>query len=160
MFGVLFSNLAAMLALALAPPLGAGTERVTCNWPHFAGSAGADWRRRSAHAGPLGLSGSDHGRPNLHEGPFEDDGLFRLKTPTLVEGRRPVSLSVPPAERRRAGLLTLHSPEHGLAKVVIVPCGDRPRTIWAGGLVLRDRRPVRLTVRAAGGPPRTLLIGG
>jgi hypothetical protein len=160
MFNVLSAVLAA-LALASAPPLGSGAERVTCKAPHFIGSGKPDWRRESDHAGRLGLSGSRRGGgPNLHEEPFEDDGLLRLKTPTLVEGRRPVVLSVPPAERHRVGILTLHSPKHGLAKVVFVPCGDRPRTIWAGGLVLRDRRPLRLTVRAAGGPPQTIRVGG
>ncbi|HEY8083111.1 MAG TPA: hypothetical protein VIE64_06080 [Solirubrobacterales bacterium] len=144
------------------PPVGVGAASVTCNSVHFAGSGTADWRRQSAHIGPFGLGGPSHGGhpgPDFQRGGFNRDGLLRIKTPTLVEGQRRVELSVPAGERERVGILTV-DPKRGYARVTFVPCADRQRTIWAGGLVLRDRAPVRLAVRVGDGPLRELLVGG
>jgi hypothetical protein len=46
-----------------------------------------------------------------------------------------------------------------LAEVEFQPCLNKPRTVWPGGLVLRDRRVVSLRVDYGGHSPRYLRLG-
>jgi hypothetical protein len=82
-----------------------------------------------------------------------------LKTPTMVAGHRPVTLSVPAAERHRVGILGVH-PRPAYASVTYLPCDDKPRTAFAAGFLLRGRRPVTLLVQVGDGPVRRLRMNG
>jgi hypothetical protein len=123
----------------------------------FDGPGPADWRRRSLWIGPFGLAGPDPG-PDFDEGALAG-GLLTVKTPTMVAGHRPVTISVPAAQRYRVGILAVH-PRPAYASITYVPCDDRPRTVFAAGLLLRGRRPVTLLVRVGDGPVRGLYLSG
>jgi hypothetical protein len=122
----------------------------------FDGPGPADWRRHSRWIGPYGLTGPDG--PDFQRGAFED-GLLVVKTPTIVAGHRPVTISIPAALRYRAGILGVH-PRPAFAKVTYVPCADKPRTVFAAGFLLRDRRPITLLVQVGNGPTRGLYLKG
>jgi hypothetical protein len=122
----------------------------------FAGSGHPDWRRRSLAIGPFGLAGRRG--PDFDVGDFEG-GLLTVKTPTLVAGHRRVTISIPPAQRYRAGILGVH-PRPAYASVTYVPCADKPRTVFAAGFLLRDRRPLTLLVKVGDGPTRGLYLRG
>lgn len=136
-------------------PIGVGSRTLTCADLPFIGSATARWRRQASSAGPFGLSGS--GR-DFRRGALSADGLYRTKTPAIVEGHRAVELIVPASERDQMGF-DLVSRGGPYARVKFVPCSDKPRTIWAAGLVLRDRSPVVLDVRVAGVSVGAIHIG-
>jgi hypothetical protein len=123
----------------------------------FDGPGPADWRRHSLWIGPFGLAGPSPG-PDFDEGALEG-GLLTVKTPTMVAGHRPVTISVPGAQRYRVGILAVH-PRPAYASVTYVPCDDRPRTVFAAGFLLRDRRPVTLLVQVGDGPVRRLQMSG
>jgi hypothetical protein len=123
----------------------------------FDGPGPADWRRHSLWTGSFGLAGPGPG-PDFGEGVFEG-GLLTVKTPTMVAGHRPVTISVPRAQRYRAGILGVH-PRPAYASVTYVPCDDKPRTVFAAGFLLRDRRQVTLLVRIGDGPVRKLRVSG
>jgi hypothetical protein len=123
----------------------------------FDGPGPADWRKRSLSIGPLGLAGPGPG-PDFGAGLF-DRGLLTVKTPTLVAGHRPVTISVPEAQRDRVGILGVH-PRPAYASVTYVPCDEKPRTVFAAGFLLRDRRAVTLLVQVGSGPVRALRLGG
>jgi hypothetical protein len=123
----------------------------------FDGPGPADWRKRSLSIGPFGLAGPGPG-PDFDQGAFED-GLLTVKTPTMVAGHRPVTISVPEAQRYRVGILGVH-PRPAYASVTYVPCDDKPRTVFAAGFLLRDRRPVTLLVQVGDGPVRGLRLSG
>lgn len=137
------------------PALAAGSKVRDCDIT-FDGPGPADWRARSLWIGPFGLAGRDG--PDFDAGVFED-GLLTVKTPTMVEGHRPVTIYLPPAERDRVGILGVH-PRPAYASVTYMPCDDKPRTVFAAGLLLRDRRPVTLLVQAGDGPVRRLHLDG
>lgn len=122
----------------------------------FDGPGPANWRERSLSIGPFGLAGPDG--PDFDIGAFED-GLLTVKTPTMVAGHRPVTISIPPGERHRARILGAH-PRPAYASVTYVPCDDKPRTVFAAGFLLRDRKPLTLLVRVDDGPVRGLRLGG
>lgn len=122
----------------------------------FAGSGHPGWRRRSLAIGPLGLAGREG--PDFDVGDFED-GLLSVKTPTLIAGHRPVTISIPPAQRYRAAILGVH-PRPAYASVTYVPCAAKPRTVFAAGFLLRDRRPLTLLVKVGDGPTRGLYLRG
>ncbi len=82
-----------------------------------------------------------------------------MKTPTMVAGHRPVTISLPEAQRYLAGILGVH-PRPAYASVTYVPCDDKPRTVFAAGFLLRDRRPVTLLVQVGRGPVRDLRLNG
>jgi streptogramin lyase len=123
--------------------IGHGTARSGCH-AVFAGSGEPGWRRQATAAGPFGFSGA--GREFLRIPHRERDGLFHTKMPALVEGHRSVELSVPTAERDRVGIEVVAA-RHPVDRVIFTPCEDKPRTIWAAGLALRDRAPVTLVAR-------------
>jgi hypothetical protein len=123
----------------------------------FDGPGPPDWRRDSRWIGPFGLSGPGPG-PVFRESSPEHD-LLIVKTPTMVAGHRRVTITIPKALRYRAGILGVH-PDRAYASVTYVPCADRPRTVFAAGFLLRDRRPISLLVRVGDGPARGLYLSG
>jgi len=138
------------------PKLAVGAKVRDCDVT-FDGPGPADWRKRSLWIGPFGLAGRGRG-PDFGEGALEG-GLLTVKTPTMVAGHRPVTISVPGAQRYRFGILGVH-PRPAYASVTYVPCDEKPRTVFAAGLLLRDRRPVTLLVQVGDGPVRGLYLSG
>ena len=93
--------------------------------------------------------GRDTGSGALSPGFSVEDALAGA----VVAGHVTVRVSVDP---RKAGLLygpvhTARRVEDGAATVTFVPCKDKSRTVWPGGLVLASRAPVTVRVAAAGG---------
>jgi hypothetical protein len=73
-----------------------------------------------------------------------------VKTPVVVEGKKPVTVAIDPIDRDRAGLGAAGAP--GVyAKLRFVPCPDRARTAWPAGFTLRDTDPVAVLVRSGKG---------
>jgi len=138
------------------PKLAVGSKVRDCDIT-FDGPGPADWRKHSLWIGSFGLAGPGPG-PDFDEGALED-GLLTVKTPTMVAGHRPVTISVPGAQRYRIGILGGH-PRPAYASVTYVPCDDKPRTVFAAGFLLRDRRPVTLLVQIGQGPVRSLRMNG
>lgn len=138
------------------PKLAVGSKLRDCDIT-FDGPGPADWRKHSLWIGPFGLAGPRPG-PDFDRGAHEG-GLLLLKTPTMVAGHRPVTISVPEAQRYRVGILGVHR-RPAYASVTYVPCDDKPRTVFAAGFLLRDRRPVNLLVRVGDGPVRSLHMSG
>ena len=139
------------------PLLAAGSKVRDCDIV-FDGPGPPDWRRHSLSVGPLGLSGPAPG-PVFRES-SRAHGLLIVKTPTLVAGHRPVTISIPRALRYRAAILGVHPGRRGYARVTYVPCTDKPRTVFAAGFLLRDRRPISLLVKVGDGPTRGLYLSG
>jgi len=138
------------------PKLAIGSKVRDCDIT-FDGPGPADWRKHSLWIGTFGLAGLSPG-PDFDESSLAG-GLLTVKTPTMVAGHRPVTLSVPKAERHRVGILGVH-PCPAYASVTYVPCDDKPRTVFAAGFLLRDRRPVTLLVQIGDGPVRALRMSG
>jgi hypothetical protein len=138
------------------PKLAVGSKIRDCDIT-FDGPGPPDWRKRSLWIGPFGLAGPGPG-PDFDHGRFEG-GLLTVKTPTMVAGHRPVTISVSKAQRHRVGILGVH-PRPAYASVTYVPCDDKPRTVFAAGFLLRDRRPVALLVQVGGGPVHALHLRG
>jgi hypothetical protein len=138
------------------PKLAVGSKVRDCDIT-FDGPGPADWRKHSLWIGPFGLAGPGPG-PDFDEGALEG-GLLTVKTPTMVAGHRPVTISVPEAQRYRVGILGVH-PRPAYASVTYVPCDDKPRTVFAAGFLIRDRRPVTLIVQVGDGPVRDLRMSG
>jgi hypothetical protein len=139
------------------PELAVGSKVRDCDIT-FIGPGHANWRQHSLWIGPFGLGGPGPGGPDFDEGAHEG-GLLLLKTPTMVAGHRPVTISVPEAQRYRVGILGVHR-RPAYASVTYVPCDDKPRTVFAAGFLLRDRRPVTLLVQVGDGPVRRLHMSG
>jgi hypothetical protein len=139
--------------------LGHGSAIRGCNGVHFDGPGPPDWRVDSAWIGPFGITeGSrppDFSKPTTSRG---RDGLYRTKTPTLVEGHRPVKVSIAPKDVDRAAILGV-SIHDVYESVTYIPCSDRPRTTYPAGFVFRDRRPLALLVAVGDGPARRLVVG-
>ena len=87
------------------PKLAIGSKIRDCDIT-FDGPGPADWRKHSLWIGPFGLAGPGPG-PDFDEGALEG-GLLTVKTPTMVAGHRPVTISVPGAQRYRVGILGVH----------------------------------------------------
>jgi hypothetical protein len=138
------------------PKLGVGSKVRDCDVT-FDGPGPANWRKRSLWIGPFGLAGPSPG-PDFDEGAREG-GLLTVKTPTMVAGHRPVTITVPEGQRYRVGILAVH-PRPAYASVTYVPCDDKPRTVFAAGFLLRDRRPVTLLVQVGDGSIRGLRMSG
>lgn len=136
-------------------PVGRGSLTRDCDTV-FDGPGPADWRRGSTWTGSFGLAGPGPG-PDFGEGVFEE-GRLTVKTPTMVAGHRPVTISLPSGERERAGILAVR-PGRAYASVTYVPCEDKPRTVFAAGFLLADRQPVTLLVKVGDGPVRRLSVG-
>jgi hypothetical protein len=123
------------------------------------GHGTAGWRGESVVAGPVGMR-----RHPLSQMSRLGGGDLVTKAPILVEGREPetVTVAVPPDLRGRVFLYygsmrdrdgqptTSFVNTRGYDETEFQLCGDRPRTIWPGGLRVRGEGPVRLNVLAAG----------
>ena len=119
------------------------------------GHGTADWRSKSIIAGPVGVS-----RRPLRAMSRLSSGDLTTKMPILVEGREPetVTVSVPEALRGRVFLYygqvrdrdgqptTSFANARGYDETEFQLCGNKPRTIWPGGIRIRGMAPVHLTV--------------
>jgi hypothetical protein len=115
----------------------------------------ADWREESVVAGPVGVR-----RGALSQMSRMGKRDLVTKMPILVEGREPetVTVSVPPELRGRVFLYygsmrdrdgeptTSFANTRGYDETEFQLCGNKPRTIWPGGLRVRGDGPVRLAV--------------
>jgi hypothetical protein len=133
--------------------IGHGAATLNCQTFPFIGSGKDDWRKSSAHLGPVGMLVTDYAEDSRR-----GDGLLHTKIPVLVEGQRSVVLSVPDDESDRVGIEVV-KPGHPLSKLRLDPCGDRPRTIWAAGVATRDHAPVILDVEVDGKRRGTITVG-
>jgi hypothetical protein len=131
------------------------------------GHGSADWRSESVVAGPVGV----------RRQPLEDMSLARgwytTKLPLLVEGREPetVTVSVPPRLRDRVFLIYGNVRDRdgnpafsfrntrGYGETEFQLCGNKPRTIWPGGIKVKGEKPVRLLVSTEGEAPIPLRLG-
>ncbi len=135
-----------------------GTDVALCRRAMI-GSGPDDWRQTSVVAGPLAV----RSRPFLLAGEVRP-GEFGTKMPALVTGHREVMLEVPERLRDRVGLFfsrenNLITHGTGATGVRFVPCTDRPRTIWPGGILVAGHDPVWLRVTEKGRPPDVLWLG-
>jgi hypothetical protein len=136
-----------------ARAVGHGSKTRDCDVV-FIGPGPADWRKDTDWIGSFGIS-----RRSFSQGAYETDGsLYRIKTPMVVEGHRPVTVSVPRDELDRVGILGVH-PKPSYASVAYVPCSEKPRTVFAAGFELRDKRPFTLRVEIGDAPTHELLVG-
>ena len=122
------------------------------------GHGRADWRSESVVAGPVGVRREPLGAMSRFA-----NGLV-AKMPILVEGRAPqtVSISVPPQLRGRVFLYygemrdrdgkptTSFVHNRGYDETEFQLCGNKPRTIWPGGIRVKGTVPVELEVSVAG----------
>jgi hypothetical protein len=122
------------------------------------GHGRADWRGESMVAGPVGVRRNPLGAMSRVA-----DGLV-AKMPILVEGREPdtVTISVPPQLRGRVFLYygemrdrdgkptSSFVNNRGYDETEFQLCGNKPRTIWPGGIRVKGTAPVELDVSVAG----------
>ena len=123
------------------------------------GHGPANWRGESVAAGPVGMR-----RHSLSRMSRLGNGDLVTKAPILIEGREPeaVTVSVPPDLRGRVFLYygsmrdrdgqptTSFVNNRGYDETEFQLCGNKPRTIWPGGLRVRGTGTVRLNVEVAG----------
>lgn len=135
--------LAAIAAtLALATP----ASTVSPCQKAMIGRGEADWRSESVVAGPVGVRRQPLGMMSQTK-----RGLV-TKMPILVEGREPetVTVSVPEDLRGRVflyfGGASSFTGDRGYSEVEFQLCGNKPRTIWPGGIRVKGKAPVRLEV--------------
>ena len=112
-----------------------------------------NWRERSIVAGRFGLAKGNLGMAT------PVDGVLTAKRMALVAGRKKLILRVPAAERDRVRLnygtlRNIHPFTAGAVQITFAPCQDKRRTVWPGGLMLKDRKPVTLEVVSDGGTTR------
>ena len=128
----------------------AGQVTATCD-DAIIGSGQPDYRKRSTTAGAFSLFGGGRDFSNASR----QGQVFVAKMPAIVAGHAGVTVTVSASDQGRARLVygSLHSPRNlgdGATTVVFKPCGDKPRTVYPGGMVLADRRPVKLQVKSSG----------
>jgi hypothetical protein len=157
----------AALGLAAAATSSAAESNVALCEQAFIGHGSPKWRSESIVAGPVGV-----GRHPLSRMSRQGNGLT-TKMPLLIEGREPdtVTVSVPPPLRKRVFLYygTIRnrngettgsfSGSPGYSEIVFQLCGNKPRTIWPGGLRVKGDKPVRLLVIVEGERPIPLRLG-
>lgn len=132
------------------------------------GSGKPTWRRESIVAGPVGV------RRHPLRGMERTVNGLGAKLPILVEGRAPmtVTVSVPRRLRQRVFLYygrvigrdgeptTSFAGARGYSETEFQLCGDKPRTVWPGGVRVRGRAKVHLLVHVDGRPaPIRLPLG-
>jgi hypothetical protein len=158
---------AAVVVLALEPAAGASPEsNVAVCSKAIIGSGPASWRRESIVAGPVGVSGEA-----MRTMSRTANGDLINKMPLLVEGQATVTVSVPPALRKRVFLYYGNiigrdgKPTHsyaearGYGETEFQPCADKPRTVWSGGVRVKGTAPVHLLVRTGEGAAIPLRLG-
>jgi hypothetical protein len=142
-------NSLAILAISAGLLAGGGSTVSPCE-KAMIGHGKADWRGESIVAGPVGVR-----RQPLRMMSQTKKGLV-AKMPILVEGREPetVTVSVPPNLRKRVflyfGGANYFVEDRGFSEVEFEPCGNKPRTIWPGGIRVKGKAPVRLEVLTEG----------
>jgi hypothetical protein len=152
----------------VVPDVGQGSVVARCE--HAAlGNGDPEWRDRSLVEGRLGFYGLGRDFRSAQKIPRSSSQfshqlpssgpILGTKLPVVVVGTKPIGVSIAPADRARAGLV-LAIQGGPYAEVRFVPCRDRARTDWPAGWVLRDREPVRVTVKEPGKPASELLVGG
>ncbi|HEX5711983.1 MAG TPA: hypothetical protein VFX85_01570 [Solirubrobacterales bacterium] len=151
------ATIAAGLAMVAAAPGGSGVA--PCETAMI-GHGSADWREEGVAAGPVGVMPQPLRRMSQTK-----HGLV-TKMPLLVEGREPetATVSVPAALRGRVflyyGAPSTFTQDRGFAEVEFQPCGNKPRTVWPGGIRVRGTAPVRLNVFTEGrAEPYVLRLG-
>jgi hypothetical protein len=120
-----------------------------------------DWRRLGAHVGDFGLLARD-----LRDAHRIRSGSYVAKMGAVVEGHKPITLRVPRAARGRIGLIygdaargTRGDLSRAPVEVRFVPCRDRARSGYVGGLLLDGvNRPVTLQVQERGSRIGTLAV--
>ena len=154
------------------PAIAQGSAVAGCE-TKIGGSGGYGWRRDSTAVGRFGVFGSGRDFRTAQKTPIRDfpplqqrhvsGPILVQKTPFVVEGGQPVEVAIAPADRSRAGLIMAPfagpGAESPYAEVRFVPCGDQPRTWWAGGWALRDQSQVTVSVRPENGPESQLVVG-
>jgi hypothetical protein len=151
----LLAILAARLAIAGST---AGSNVASCD-EAIIGHGSADWRSEAVVAGPVGVT-----RHPLRGMSQTKRGLV-TKMPLLVEGRAPetVTVSVPADLRQRVflyyGRSSSFGDERGYSEIEFQLCGNKPRTIWPGGIRVRGDEPVHLLVSPGGRPAASLRLG-
>jgi hypothetical protein len=132
------------------------------------GHGSADWRSESIVAGPVGVR-----RHPLSAMSQTASGWFTTKIGLLVEGRAPetVTVSVPLQLRHRVFLFygeildrngnptTSFRNARGSSETEFQLCGNKPRTIWPGGIRVKGDKPVHLLVSTEGKPTASLRLG-
>jgi hypothetical protein len=161
--------LATLLTAALTVGAGSATESnvAPCD-KAIIGHGSAGWRNESVVAGPVGV----RLHPLSAMSPTRNG--FVTKMPLLVEGREPetVTVSVPPGLRNRVFLYygrilgrdgqpaSTFADARGYSETEFQLCGNKPRTIWPGGIRIKGDRPAHLLVTVEGGAgPIPLSLG-
>jgi hypothetical protein len=109
------------------------------------------WRPDATALGRIGFYGT--GR-NFLKNPK------KTKVPVVVEGHKPVTVTITAQDREHARLVV--GTPRGFTEVVrarFKPCRDRPETWWPAGFSLRNRQPVELLVQQGSGEPQRLQVG-
>jgi hypothetical protein len=162
-------GLAALAGVALAGPAMAtptDSNVAPCDRA-IIGHGSADWRSESLVAGPVGVR-----RRPLSAMSQTGNGLV-TKMPLLIEGRAPqtVTVSVPPSLRQRVFLYygrildrrgqptSSFANARGYGETKFELCGNKPRTVWPGGIRIKGTAPVRLVVEVEGGESFPLRLG-
>jgi hypothetical protein len=136
----------AILGISLGLLAGSGDSSVAPCDDAIIGHGAASWRNDSSVAGPVGVR-----RHPLLQMSRTGNGLV-TKMPILIEGREPetVTVSVPPGLRKRAflyfGDASSFAQDRGNAEIEFQLCGNKPRTIWPGGIRVKGEGSVRLNV--------------
>jgi hypothetical protein len=160
----LLATLLAALTVGAAPA--AESNVAPCD-KAIIGHGSAGWRSESVVAGPVGV------RRHPLSAMSQTRNGFVTKMPLLAEGRAPetVAVSVPPGLRSRVFLYygrildrdgnptTSFGNARGYSETEFQLCGDKPRTIWPGGIRVKGEKPVHLLVTTAGQPPVPLPLG-
>lgn len=147
--------IAAVVVLALEPASGASADKNVAGCGNIRiGQADAAWRGESSVAGPVGLP-----KWPLRQMSAMKNGDLVTKAPLLVEGHAAVTVKVPMELRERVFLYygpgrsqktISFAGSNGFNEVEFQPCGDRPRTIWPGGIRARGDGSVHLVVESEG----------
>jgi hypothetical protein len=139
-------------------PVGHERAVVRCG-SAFLGAGSAAWRHAATQVGGVGFPGP--GRDfRTATGPPRGPWRFVVKTPLFVEGSKPVTVAIAPADRHRAALaFRVGDSFRGFAEGRFVPCRDQARTGWPGGFFLADRQPVRVLIREPDGSRSELVVG-
>jgi hypothetical protein len=144
---------AALATLALGAGSTAEANVAPCD-KAIIGHGSADWRSESVAAGPVGVR-----RAPLRQMSLTQNGMV-TKMGLLVEGREPetVTVSVPSALRSRVFLYYgeivgrdgkpafTFNRARGYGETEFQLCGNKPRTIWPGGIRVKGKAPVSLNV--------------
>jgi hypothetical protein len=150
--------IAAVVVLALEPASGAGTEANVADCSKAIIGSGKPGRRsESTVAGPVGVT-----KGALRQMWRAPSGWMYAKMGLLLEGEKAVTVSVPPALRKRVFLYYGRIEGHdgkvttsffeapGYGETEFQPCAGKPRTVWPGGVRIKGTAPVHLLVHQGG----------